>query len=74
MTTYRVEIDGNPVWSGESDEYDKSVIPDEYRARPLSGVVCLYVDDELIGMQIPLAESERLAIEAARAAELGEGV
>jgi hypothetical protein len=72
-TTYRVEIDGVTVWSGDSAEYDRSVIPVEYRGRPESGVVRLFVNDELIGEQIPLAESEHRAIVAARAAELGEG-
>ena len=73
MTSYRVEVDGATAWTGESAEYDKATIPAEYRARPKSGTVKLFVDDVLIGVQIPLAESERLTIEAANAADLGEG-
>lgn len=32
MTSYRVEVDGETVWTGEGDDY--KVIPAEYRDRP----------------------------------------
>lgn len=68
MTTYRVEKDGKTVWSGKSDAYDRDAIPAEYRARPESGEVRLFVDDALIGVQIALSD-ELLQLAAALKAE-----
>lgn len=36
MAQYRVEVDGETVWSGEGDDY--KVIPEQYRNRPVQGV------------------------------------
>lgn len=70
MTTYRVEQDGNTVYEHETDEYDKDGIPAEYRQRPATGEIRLYVDDELISVSVPIAEAEAQAIAAQRAADL----
>lgn len=72
MTTYRVEKDGVVVYEHETDEYEKEGIPAEYRARPESGEVRLYVDDELIGVQIPLDVEEEETVKAQRALDLPE--
>lgn len=69
MTTYRVEQDGKTVFESESKKYDRSVIPDEYRARPEAGEVRIYVDDELISVSVPLDEADRRRVEAQRALE-----
>lgn len=69
MTTYRVEQDGQTVYESTSAEYDRSVIPDEYRARPEQGEVRIYVDDELISVAVPIAEAERRRVEEQRALE-----
>lgn len=51
---YRVVKDGKTVYKAKSATYDKDGIPIEYRVRPASGAVRLYVNDELIGVQTPL--------------------
>ena len=54
MTTYRVEADGVEVWSDTTDDYaGLSHFPVEYRQRPAAGVVCLFVDGEIIATNIP---------------------
>lgn len=56
-TTYRVDVDGTTVWTGETDDYQGlTVFPAEYRGRPETGEVCLFVNDELIGRQISEAD------------------
>lgn len=58
MTTYRVDIDGETVWTEERDQYDGlSVFPPEYLSRPaepegeLRPTHDLFIDDVLIGVQ-----------------------
>ena len=68
-TSYRVEQDGKIVFESKSKEYDRSVIPAEWRARPESGEVRIYVDDELISVSVPLAEADRRRVENQRALE-----
>jgi hypothetical protein len=68
MTTYRVEQDGKVVYEGKSKQYDKDGIPAEWRDRPTSGEVRLYVDDELIGVQISQADEDVMTA-AAKAVE-----
>jgi hypothetical protein len=60
MTTYRVEVDGDTVWTHETPEYEGAkTFPAEYLARPVDtpdGVphpspAHLFVDDVLIGVQ-----------------------
>lgn len=53
MPKYRVEHDGKVVYEHQTKKYDKDGIPAEWRGRPDKGVVKLYVDDELIGVQTP---------------------
>lgn len=60
MTTYRVELDGETVYEGKSKRYDRDGIPVEYRNRPPDGSeIRLYVNDELIGVQVSEAETAR---------------
>lgn len=70
VTTFRVEVDGETVWSGEGDSY--KVIPAEYRDRPVDResdsdphppahfLYATAVDGEevLVGVQVSLAEEE----------------
>lgn len=60
MTTYRVDIDGETVWTEERDQYDGlSVFPPEHFARPVEVTEgeahpsphYLYLDDVLVGVQ-----------------------
>lgn len=53
MTTYHVEIDGVEVWTHSTLEYESGQFPDQYLHRPVSGLIHLYVDDVLIGVQEP---------------------
>lgn len=66
MPEYRVEIDGETVWSTTTDEYEGcfEVFPAEYTDRPESGEVYLIVDGEIIGRQISLAQEAAEAAEA----------
>lgn len=57
MTTYRVEMDGETVYENKTKKYEKDGIPVEYRNRPPAGsVIRLYVDDELIAVNVPEGE------------------
>lgn len=72
MPNYRVEIDGETVWSGKGK--NSNVIPPEYRDRPDSGGAHnLFIEgkdgDVLIGVQSKLTKAERL--DADRAASEG---
>jgi hypothetical protein len=75
MTKYRVEIDGQTVWSGEGDDY--KVIPAQYRDRPANAAAgephpsphYLYesvgdsdVADQLFGIQVSLDHEVDLEI------------
>jgi hypothetical protein len=51
---FRVEIKGKEVWSGEFSNASAHNFPAEYLARPATGAVHLIVDDETIGIQVPL--------------------
>jgi len=73
MTAYRVEKDGKTVFEAKSKGYDRSAVPREWWARPQSGEVRVFVDDELVSVTIPISEAEARAIEAQRAADLKEG-
>jgi len=53
MPTYRVEHNGKTVYEHKTKTYDKDGIPVEYRTRPETGIIKLFVDDELIGVQTP---------------------
>jgi hypothetical protein len=58
MSQYRVEIDGQVVWSGEGE--GSKAIPAEYRERPADTPegephptpVILFEDDAIIGVQV----------------------
>lgn len=54
MTTYRVEVDGVTVWTDTQDSYlGVHHFPDEYRGRPTSGYIALFVNDECISHAVP---------------------
>ena len=74
MTTYRVEIDGETVWSDETPEYESKRFPAEYRDRPKKGAVHLYVDDELIAVQKPMTKAEKEEHDAGLAADRKRGI
>lgn len=62
MSKYQAKRNGKVVWSDETKEkggagtFDH--FPDKYRDRPESGAVHLYIDDVLIGVQIPLSDEK----------------
>lgn len=64
---YKAEKNGKTVWEGTSKEYDRETIPAEWRGRPESGTVKLFVDGELIGVQKPIDPEEEAEIVARRA-------
>lgn len=67
---YRVEIDGDVVWTDTFDGPATAAnFPDEYTDRPLEGVVHLIINDEIVGVQIPLIEEQRAAVAAYDAAK-----
>lgn len=81
MTKYRVEIDGETVWTGEGDGI--KTIPAEYLERPADAADgdphppahFLFEtpddgDEQLIGVQVSLAEEDPLA--AAKAAAIAK--
>lgn len=54
MTTYRVEVNGTEEWSDTSSDYlGLHHFPAEYRQRPASGQVRLFVDDVIISNAVP---------------------
>ncbi len=60
---YEVVIDGETVWSHETEEYEGfATFPVEYRARPETGEVHLIVNGETIGVQRPLDPNDPAAI------------
>lgn len=54
MSNYRVVKDDVEVLSVTTDTYEGLAPFGEYVGRPESGRVELWVDDELIGVQVPL--------------------
>lgn len=69
MTTYRVEIDGETVWEDErDDDLGAKAFPAEYLTRPVAeegqpfpSAHVLYLNDEIIGVQISQAEEDHYA-------------
>lgn len=55
---FRVEIKGKEVWSGQFDTATTHNFPPEYLARPESGAVHLIIDDEIVGIQVPLPKED----------------
>lgn len=54
MTTYKVEVNGNEVWSDSSSDYlGLHHFPAEYRDRPSAGLIRLSVDDVVISNAVP---------------------
>ena len=55
---HRVEVDGEVVWSKGFNEASSANFPTEYRGRPATGAPArhLFIDDELVGVQISEAE------------------
>lgn len=53
--SYTVDVDGTRVWE-QTIEGDATTtnFPVEYRQRPMAGEVVLTIDDEVVGVQIPL--------------------
>lgn len=63
---HRVEVDGEVVWHKSFDDASTKNFPVEYRHRPADGDPAhwLYINDEIVGVQISQAE------EAAQAKEV----
>lgn len=60
MSSFRVEVDGETVWTGDGDDY--KVIPAKYRARPASGGAhVLLQDGEVIGTQLSQLDEDAWA-------------
>lgn len=85
MTAYRVEVDGNAVWSDtiEDDGGTTAAFPAEYLARPVEPASgqphpsprYLYIDDELVGIQRCHAdEADQLTAAAETAETAGDAV
>lgn len=77
MASYRVDIDGETVWSDsdDSDTPDVLRIPAEHLARPASGEPAkhLFVNDECVGVQISHdEEAAALTTEAEAATAAGD--
>lgn len=54
MTVYRVDVDGITVWTANTTEYvGERYFPDEYRGRPVAGVIEWFVNDECISCSVP---------------------
>jgi hypothetical protein len=56
MTTYRAELNGDEVFREEVDGPGTSKVFPPELLDPEVGTVVLYVDDVIIGVQVPLAE------------------
>lgn len=79
MTAYRVEVDGETVWSDTDDNEEGTVyaFPPEYLARPaepaagepIPAARYLFIDDELVGVQRCHADEANELTAAAAAAE-----
>jgi hypothetical protein len=74
---YRVDVDGETVWSDTSEEYEGTkFFPEEYRqVRPASGtVVELVLNGEVIGRQISQDDEDaEMAMHAEKTATEGDG-
>lgn len=77
MPNYRVVKDGDEVFSVVTDSYEGVGPFGEYTERPESGRVELWIDDELVGVQLPYDKEAQDAalveqLEAQLAAVRGE--